>query len=370
MIPLHLFTRALTAGDAAYPLYVVFFVTDRCTARCAHCLLGHEVCTQRELSLDEIQRWAKNMPEFYFLLPTGGEPFLRPDLPDIVRLFVQHCRVRNAGIPTNGSLTDNVVVSVERILTENPALDLAVDVSFDGTRELHDSIRGVDGLFDKAVATYRALEKIARGNRRFNLDVAVTVSALNQDRLDELLDFLVGDLGVKNINHLLVRGRPRDPAALEVDPEQYKRFNRRLEGYMNNGTLRGYTGYGEAAGINALKLVRQRAIERTVESGRRQVMCRAGRQGAVVKPDGRVFPCELLDRPMGSLRDADFDFKKIWRSKQARGVRRYIQDSKCFCTYECFMTLNVLYDPEQAARIAVRWAQLRAQKSGIGGGRV
>jgi len=352
----------MLAGRRADPLYVVFFVTEQCTARCGHCLLGQRECTGHELTLEQIERWARRMPEFYFFLPTGGEPFLRADLPDIVRAFVRHCGVRNVGIPTNGSLTDSVVTAVERMLAENPNVDLAVDVSLDGPADLHDRIRATPGLFEKATATFRALAEIANKQKRFNVNAAVTISSHNQATAMDFLDYLVDDLGVRNINHLLVRGEPRCPDSLHVNIENYKAFNRKLEHAMKTGRLCGYHGYDVAGGVNAMKLVRQDVIARTAETGRGQVACHAGRLGAVVRADGSVYACELRHECLGTLRDAEFDFRKIWRAPQARAVRRRIRDEKCFCTYECFMTLNVLFDPVQSLRVAREWAALRAAR--------
>jgi MoaA/NifB/PqqE/SkfB family radical SAM enzyme len=362
MVPIRQFARAALGGGGHNPLYVVFFVTERCNANCGHCLLGHWRRAEEELTLDEIERWARKMPEFFFLLPTGGEPFLRPDLPDIVRLFTKHCGVRNAGVPTNGLLTERIVESVGRILAENPSLEFAVDVSIDGIGGDHDRIRGVPGLFDRATATIRALQRIAEKDTRFNINAALPVSALNQHNLGPTLDYIVRELRIGNVNQLLARGRPRTAAALEVDPRNYSALNRRLEQYILDGALSGYSGYDIAGGVNALKIVRQRTIEKTIAAGRPLVACRAGRLGAVVRADGAVFPCELLNDRIGGLRDSDFDFMSLWRSDAARAVRRKIRDTNCFCTYECFMTLNVLFDPLKSLEIARRWAELKMRK--------
>jgi radical SAM protein with 4Fe4S-binding SPASM domain len=90
------------------------------------------------------------------------------------------------------------------------------------------------------------------------------------------------------------------------------------------------------------------------------VSCRAGALGDVVRANGDVFPCEILDERLGGLREMDFDFKKIWRSERAREVRGIINKSECACTYECFMTLNVLFDPIASLDIAREWAVRRA----------
>ena len=81
-----------------------------------------------------------------FFTPTGGEPFIRADLPEIVKIFHTNNHALNVGIPTNGSMTPRVLRSVQSMLDQNPGIDLHIDVSIDGLPELHDEIRGIPGL--------------------------------------------------------------------------------------------------------------------------------------------------------------------------------------------------------------------------------
>ena len=59
-----------------------------------------------------------------FLLPTGGEPFLRKDIGEVIKIFHKNTGVRNVGIPTNGSTTARTVKIVEELVTSCPDLDL------------------------------------------------------------------------------------------------------------------------------------------------------------------------------------------------------------------------------------------------------
>ncbi len=148
------FGKKLFLKHGSSPIYLVLFITERCNARCKHCLLAdgvHKPDKSAELTIDEIELLSKKMDPLLFLLPTGGEPFMRPDLGEIVTLFYKNNRVRNVGIPTNGFFTERIVDTVKNILETCPGIDLGIDVSLDGIKERHDEIRGVPGLFDKAV---------------------------------------------------------------------------------------------------------------------------------------------------------------------------------------------------------------------------
>ncbi len=352
------------------PLYVVLFITERCTANCLHCLLGPEDRPGREgeLTLEEYEAISRGMGEILFLLPTGGEPFLRQDLPRIVEIFHRNNHVRNTGIPTNGSMPERVVNGVEQILDLCPEMDLGIDVSFDGVGAEHDRLRGTPGLFRKAVETYRGLEQLRDRRPGFNLNVAVTVSALNQHRLEELYRFLSEELRVRCINPLLVRGTPRDPAAAGVDPERYEAFVRLLGEEVRLGRLEGYSRFGFAGLINAMKNVRQQVIGKIIRENQQQVPCYAASLSCVITSRGEVYPCELLDRKLGSLREEGLDFQRIWRGGQAEAVRRHIHDSGCFCTYECFLTNSIIFNPRMLPRLLREWIRVGGPGSEPGKG--
>jgi iron-sulfur cluster protein len=79
--------------------------------------------------------------------------------------------------------------------------------------------------------------------------------------------------------------------------------------------------------------------------------------------NGDVYPCELLiDRKLGNVREANYDFKSIWFSKEAEASRRFIRESKCFCTYECFLTINILFNPTMMPAVLKEWSSLKMRK--------
>ena len=88
---------------------------------------------------------------------------------------------------------------------------------------------------------------------------------------------------------------------------------------------------------------------------------------------GQVLPCELRWRDViGNVRDVDYDFMKLWRSPEADAYRQDIRCNKCFCTYECFLTLNVLFNPCVLPRVGWEWSQLKVAKlrHRVTGGRI
>lgn len=358
----------------ASPLYFVYFVTERCNARCKHCLLGQgKRDATGELTIDEIEKVSASMGNMLFFTPTGGEPFLRADLPEIVKIFHTNNKALNVGIPTNGSLTARVLRSVKTMLDENPDLDLHIDVSIDGLPELHDEIRGVPGLFNRSIETYQQLRELERFYPKFSTCIQVTVSAFNQHQLLDLYDYLKRHVGVNTVFTLLTRGEPSDPAAKNVDISKYEEFHRVLEEDNKKLILSGYYKMPFSDVLNAKRIVRPRIIAKTVREGRYQLPCYGGTLGGAMFSKGQVLPCELRWRDViGNVRDVDYDFMKLWNSPKAEEYRRDIRCNKCFCTYECFLTLNILFNPWVLPRVGWEWAQLKAVKlrHRLAGGRI
>jgi MoaA/NifB/PqqE/SkfB family radical SAM enzyme len=347
------------ARKEGWPLYLVFFVTRNCTAHCSHCLLGERSSVTGELSLTEIETMASSMGPLLFLLLTGGEPFLRDDLGRIAAVFREHTGVLNIGIPTNGSLTNRVVSTTRDILEKCPGVDLAVDVSIDGIGTEHDAIRGVPGLFDKAVTTFKELQQVAAENSGFNANVAVTVSRQNERHLLDLYRFLREELGVRTINHLLVRGNPRDPDTLAPQLAAYHDFSVAMEEDARRAALPGYGGYPFSSVLNAMKVVRRQIIEETVRSDTRVAPCYAGKLSCVVYSKGEVHPCELLPQRFGDLREHDMNFGALWHGERASEIRRYVDSEQCHCTYECFLTNSVMFTPALLPRVFREWLRQR-----------
>lgn len=141
--------RAALLKDA--PVYVQFYVTARCNLTCQQCNIIYANSDLRECTLVEIERIAENFAAMgvAIVLLTGGEPFTRMDLPEIIRAF--ESRGVHVRMQTNGLATE------EQIEKAVAAGGRDISISLDSLwPERQD---GINGGFDKS--WHRALKAMA-----------------------------------------------------------------------------------------------------------------------------------------------------------------------------------------------------------------
>lgn len=176
------------------PYWIYISVTHKCNFNCQMCGVK-KILKEYELDLnvmkrvlDEIASWNSDC----VIMLTGGEPFLRKDIFDIIDYSV------SLGLKTevvsNGSLIDNPQIA--RRIIESGLKNIAI--SLDGVNpQTHDCIRGVDGAYGKTLEAtgYLCREKKIRGSGP-QISVWTTIMKENVDELYEII-FLAKDLGVE-----------------------------------------------------------------------------------------------------------------------------------------------------------------------------
>ncbi len=100
--PLNLLTNTITKSA---PLYVQYYVTARCNLRCEQCNVIYANADRRELSTEESFKVIDNLAELgtSVVLLTGGEPFIRSDLPRLAGHLIDkgvHPRIQTNGLAT------------------------------------------------------------------------------------------------------------------------------------------------------------------------------------------------------------------------------------------------------------------------------
>ncbi|MFA6013033.1 MAG: radical SAM protein [Desulfobacteraceae bacterium] len=332
------------AGNRALPLELIVFVTDRCPFTCAHCFIRRsEDKPARDLSLDVINRLAKDLPDLMVLMLTGGEPFVREDLPQVVRIFSEHSRPHVISIATNGFLTDRIIRSVQDILTMKQCKSkIIVTVSFEGLSQAHNTNRKCDRAFENALETAKELGKLKQSFKNLSVGANLTLIPGNEKDIIELAWFLEKSNLFSFVSHNIYRETKPMCAFDGIRPGAYAALSKTVEEMYKKFCF----DAGSLLGVWHKMKERYQSdiIHRTCREQRYQgVSCEAGRGIGVVYNDGRVAPCEMLPADWGNIHMTGFS--EIWNDEKNRKRSRTLRTEKCFCTHECFLSASLNLHP-------------------------
>ena len=342
------------------PVTLTYSVTAACQSKCKTCNIGLEYQhdpnrKEKDLKLEEIEKIFRTLGHIYFFNVSGGEPFLRRDLPEIIELACRYLKPRIIHIPTNAIASDRIrsvtLQCLEIINQYDPTVPFTIKPSIDGVGKVHDEIRGVKGNFKQLEKTISYLKEIEQDYKNFHLELGTVISNFNINHLSEIEDY-VHSLGVQSYRNEIAENRTEffnieDP--ITPDAETYKRlvgnFSEKIR--QNIAKKRKLTKVTES-----LRLVYYDLAVRILDEKRQVIPCFAGISNVHINFDGEVWPCCVLgySQPLGSLRADGYDFQKVWHSAQADVVRKYIKDGNCACPLANQAYSNILCSPKYLAK--------------------
>ncbi|NPA69660.1 MAG: radical SAM protein [Crenarchaeota archaeon] len=268
-----------------------FGVTNRCVLKCPHCYRNSSHLSTDELSHDDCIKIIDKIASVgtRLLVFSGGEPLLRKDIYDLVSYASS--RGLSCAIATSGLLVDEDVVNK---LVESGLKFVAI--SLDSTRpEVHDSFRGVRGLWERAIKAIKLFV-----DHGVTVQVNFTLCKFNRDDVLNMVD-LCDKLDVDHLHifHIVPTGRAsRSYEDLKLDMRDVLEICLRAVEY----------GYGR---LNVkptcvpqfwpfLKINRPDIYEKIVKG--RAIGCIAARSYIYVSPRGEVYPCPYLPYVIGDLK--------------------------------------------------------------------
>lgn len=334
------------------PRSLIFFVTNRCNAACRHCFYWKEISNEtNELTIEEIRKLSNNLKGLKEINITGGEPFLRDDLDEICRLFVGS-GVKTINIPTNGIMIERITDFAKKMVKTPGLSTLKINVSLDGPKERHNSIRNVNRCYEKATQTIDNLKKIIRDNSKFNLSISTTVS---HDNLPDMKEF-IQELCRMDIPLMISPVRGTHNNTFGISEEVRSDFNPQKAEVLDSITdleklkvfLASYANKHGFENWSKFQQVKLDLVLDTIKYKKKMVNCLAGYADGVIFNNGDVALCEST-KPIGNLRNVDMDFKKLWWSQSACEMRERIKN--CFCIHPCNVGTNMKYDVNSLNKI-------------------
>ena len=287
-------------------------VTYRCNARCTMC--NRYKCPSKpeeELSIETI----KKLPKMYFTNITGGEPFIREDLPDIVReLYKKSDRIV---ISTNGFFTDRII----KLCEEFP--NVGIRISIEGLEKTNNKIRGLKDGFNKGYSTLKKLVEMKHPDVGFGMTVQ-DANAKDLVDLYKLSDELNMEFATASLHNSFYFVEAKN--IIKDRPMVAKEFEKLINELLNsNSPKKWFRAYFNHGLINY------------IYGQKRLLPCDMAFDTFFIDPYGDVMPCNgTKDKEvMGNLNEESWD--ELWNSEQAEKVRSKVRN----CDRQCWMIGSV-----------------------------
>ena len=344
--PLYWLMRT-TGRPRMMPINMTVSVTYRCNSRCLTCRVYEKQVD--ELSAEEFDRIFASLGRApYWYTMSGGEPFLRNDLPLICESACRHGSPGIINIPTNGLLSERIPPMVEEIAGRCPGAQIIINLSLDDIGERHDRIRGVPGNFEKALATYGGLRRLGVPN--LTVGVHSVVSVHNVERIPEIYRYVMSELRPDSFITEIAEERVElgtMGAAVTPDADSYGRAIDFLIDRIKEERFSGISAITQSFRVRYYELVKRYLRER------RQILpCYAGISSAQIAPDGDVWLCCILAEPVGNLRETGYDFGRVWFAEKAARARARVRAAACACPLANAGYSNMLMHPPTLAGVA------------------
>jgi len=311
-----------------------FAVTYRCDSRCRTCNIWKilDPC-EGELSLEEIDDFFERNRSFLrdvrIIQITGGEPFLREDLPDVVGTIRRILPGCSFWIPTNGMNPELVMNATRTMLHKLDGKGLGVSVSVDGIGETHDAMRGVEGCYAAVLESLHALSSLRGERPRLLISVGMTVTAENCLQIDSvfrLSEEFGADFSLRPVNFsdIYYRNEKKTQPGMALD-EIVPVIRRIARAHVKR--------HGLLTSIPTVRYL-QGVVDYIRSPNERKLRCSAASDSMFIDPYGNVYPCIIMDRKMGNIRERPLE--EIWLSEEAERTRGLIGDGMCpNCWVEC-----------------------------------
>lgn len=269
-----------------YPFYVNLVINSQCNLKCAYCFGRYSFRPQRYLSFEKLKELIDLLYQkgTRYILIQGGEPFLHPQLREILNYLIKKKIV--CAIVSNGTLPEVIKKTPEIAYLDN------ICFSLDGNKEGNDLIRG-KGVFDKVLESIRVV--------RENFDTPIRINSAVHKYVINDCDFMAEFVKENNIewgvSYLFQGTETFNGETLAPSEEEIKKYQKKIIEYKKKRypiftalKILEYTynwpfSYKKiyVDKKEAKKILRNKAIQ-----------CQYGRYEIIIDEDGNIYPCNGL----------------------------------------------------------------------------
>ena len=294
------------------PTDVSIITTYRCQMRCKMCNIWQFPTDEtKEITARDLEI----LPKLKFVNITGGEPFQRRDLEEIVD--VSFSKAPRVVISTSGWHYDRII----NLAKKYPKI--GIRVSIEGLSQRNDELRGKEGGFDRGLKLLLRLKELGVKDIGFG----ITVSNKNSEDmlwLYKLSKEMQMEFATATFHNSFYFHKS-DNIVTNKD-EVIGNFETLINDLLKeNNPKSWFRAFFNLGLINYTR------------GGKRMLPCEAGTANFFIEPYGDVYPCNGLEdriwkESMGNIRDFS-KFEDLWYSQQAQKVRDMVRQ----CPKNCWM---------------------------------
>ncbi len=332
---------SIDLDNPGMPTDVSIITTYRCQMRCKMCnIWENPTDSKQEITARDLEI----LPSFKFVNITGGEPFVRKDLEDIVE--VMYKKSDRIVISTSGWHTNKILKLAERFPK------IGIRVSIEGLSQKNDDLRGREGGFDRGLKTLLGLKDMGVTDIGFGQ----TVSNRNSGDLIPLYQ-LSKELGMEFATAAFHNSYyfHRDDNYIHEKETVINDFHELIERLLKeNHPKAWFRAFFNLGLINY------------IQDGKRMLPCQAGTANFFIEPYGDVYPCNGLEerywkKSMGNIRNVS-TFEELWFGKEAREVRELVST----CPKNCWMVGTAAPVMKKYIKHPLKWVVKNKVKSMLG----
>lgn len=314
------------------PIYVQFAVTKRCNLRCRMCASSISRKDEKELSLTEIEKLADILDRLNIgvILLTGGEPFIRSDIAEIIHIFSK--KGFTVRLQTNGLLTNE-----DKIKSAYQAGMKEITLSLDSLiPERQDKITGQEGSWQKIIKSIAQFSQILPC-RDTLLGINTVVSKQNLKELPNIIKFVTEIGFYSSLIPIHLSSQDEDNYIIRKNAPEYAfgpiGFDEIDSVYEQIIDMKkdGYNIY------NSYKFLRNSPT--FLKGERVDWPCDSPDLYFAISPSGNFLPCVDINTYISML---DGDFVDLYNSEQFKNKIREIVKKCRGCFYACWPEMTFL----------------------------
>jgi len=290
--------------------FASIIVTYRCNARCQMCnTWKYPSKREEEIGVEVYEK----LPFMETVNVTGGEPFLRDDLNEIISLL--KTKTKRLVISSNGFFTEKILSLFER------HRDIGIRISIEGLPKVNDELRGIKDGFDRGIRTLIELHHMGIKDIGFGITVSDR-NAKDMIELYHLAKMMKLEFATAAIHNAFYFHKSDNKFEYpEIAIEEFKKLTKEL---LNSAKIkdwfRAYFNYG---------------LMNYIKGNPRLLPCEMGLDSFFLDPYGEILPCNVMEESMGNL--SKMSFEKIWYGKRAKEIRQKVK----ICQKNCWMIGSV-----------------------------